>query len=181
MNILPDYILLKPTLTLCMICLCLFGCTSVPPTQYQAALENGAQGYSHIQLSDNQYRVVFKGNKSTTENDVKNFALLHAAELTTAQGYNWFTVVESDTDIETKDLTRVGPSTMKPIQGETTCGLLGCATPSSPNYAGGEVTTKQVKESIMSSLLITMGKGDPKTPLEVFDAVQLAKNLRQAH
>ncbi|QHJ12172.1 hypothetical protein FX988_02423 [Paraglaciecola mesophila] len=178
MNILPDYILLKPTLTLCMICLCLFGCSTVPPTQYQAAVENGDNGYSHVQLSDNQYRVLFKGNKTTDEDDAKNYALLHAAELTTAQGYTWFTIVDSDLDIETKELTRVGPTTTKPVRGETTCGLLGCATPSSPNYAGGEVTTKQVKENIMSSLLITMGKGEPKTPLKVFDAKQLAQNLR---
>ncbi len=181
MNILPDYILLKPTLTLCMICLCLFGCSSVTPTQYQAAMQNGDEGYSHIQLSENQYRVVFKGNKNTDEEEATNFALLHAAELTSANGYNWFTIVDSDTDIETKDVTRVGPSTTKPMQGETTCGLLGCATPSSPNYAGGEVTTKQVKENIMSSLLITMGKGEPKTPLTVFDAQKLAQNLRRAH
>jgi len=181
MNILPDYILWKPTLTLCLICLCLFGCTTVPPTHYQVASEQGANGYSHIQLSENQYRVLFKGNKNTDKDEAKDFALLHAAELTTAQGYDWFTIVDSETDVETKGVTRVGPSTMKPVPGQTSCGLLGCATPSSPNYAGGEVTTKQVKENVLSSLLITMGKGEPKTPLTVFDAAQLAENLRQAN
>ena len=131
MNLLPDYILWKPTLTLCLICLCLFGCSTVPPTHYQVASEQGANGYSHIQLSENQYRVLFKGNKNTDKDAAKDFALLHAAELTTAQGYDWF--------------------------------------------------TKQVKENVLSSLLITMGKGEPKTPLTVFDAEQLAENLRQAN
>jgi hypothetical protein len=142
-------------------------------------MQNGDEGYSHIQLSEDQYRVVFKGNKNTDEEHVTNFALLHAAELTTEKGYNWFTVVDSDTDIETKNITRVGPAKATPAPGEVTCGLLGCATPGSPNYAGGKVTTKKVQEHIMSSLLITMGKGQPESPSKVFDAKKLAENLRK--
>lgn len=181
MKILPDYILLKPILMLCLICLSLFGCSSIPPTPYQGAVENGENGFSHIKLSDNQYRVMFNGNKATSESKVEKYALLHGAELTLVSGFDWFIIVDSDTEVETNDITRVGPNRITPIRGDTDCGLLGCTTPSSPNYAGGQVVVQKVKNSILSSLLITMGKGKPQTPLKVFDAAQLANNLHQQY
>jgi hypothetical protein len=181
MQRLPDYILLKPTLTLCLICLCLFGCTSMPPTSYQAAQISGDNGFSHVKLSNNQYRVLFSGNKTSDETTVKDYALLHAAELTQQQGFDWFVIVDSDTEVETKEVTRVGPVPITQVRGGTTCGLLGCTTPSSANYAGAQVLVQRVKDSVLSSLLITMGKGQPETPLTVFDAAQLADHLKQQY
>ncbi|MFT6895981.1 MAG: hypothetical protein ACJA13_000378 [Paraglaciecola sp.] len=123
----PDYILLK--LTLCLLCLCLFGFTSMPPTSYQAAQTSGDNSFSHVKLSNNQFRVLFSGNKTTDETMVKDYALLHAAELTQQQDFDWFMIVDSDTVVETKTVTRVGPTPITQIRGKTTCGLLGCTPP----------------------------------------------------
>jgi len=59
------------------------------PTPYQP-LEPEQGGYAEEQLSENQYRVVFTGNARTAPEQVEQFLLRRAAELTLKAGYDWF-------------------------------------------------------------------------------------------
>lgn len=62
---------------------------------------NGGYGFSDQKIEDNRYRVTFRGNASTSRETVENFLLYRAAELTLENGFDYFIVVESDTEAKT--------------------------------------------------------------------------------
>lgn len=87
----------------------LAGCET--PTPYQAAAP-GAQtggGYSETRLEQDRWRVEFKGNTETPRETVETYLLYRAAELTAAQGYDWFEAVERKTDSKDEVLFTGGP------------------------------------------------------------------------
>jgi hypothetical protein len=73
------------------------------PTPYQAAAKD--YGYRDQQLEANRYRVSFAGNTSTPLNTVQNYALYRAAELTVANGYDYFKVVDRSTESRSGGVT----------------------------------------------------------------------------
>jgi hypothetical protein len=78
---------------------------AVTPTPYQPAGAPYSQtsgGFSELQLEGNRFRVNFAGNSYTRRETVENYLLFRAAELTLAQGYDWFTTVERDTERTTR-------------------------------------------------------------------------------
>jgi hypothetical protein len=77
--------------------LALAGCAV--PTPYQPA-DNG-YGYGEQQLESDRYRVTFSGNTVTPRETVQNYLLYRAAELTLAQGHDYFTVVDQSLERST--------------------------------------------------------------------------------
>jgi hypothetical protein len=73
-------------------------------TPYQP-LREGAQasvgGYAESRIEDNRWRVTFKGNDETARGVVETYMLYRAAELTLAQGYDWFEAAQRHTDTHT--------------------------------------------------------------------------------
>ena len=69
-------------------------CTSSTPY----APIDGRYGYSEQKIETNRYRVVFNGNSSTSREDVELFLLYRAAEITIAEGMDYFQVIEHETD-----------------------------------------------------------------------------------
>ncbi|MGF1544366.1 MAG: hypothetical protein ACFB00_07695 [Parvularculaceae bacterium] len=67
-------------------------------TPYVAASEGNGYGFSEQQIEANRYRVMFRGNSSTTREIVETFLLFRAAELTLLNGFDYFVVVEGDTE-----------------------------------------------------------------------------------
>lgn len=55
-------------------------------------------GYGEQKLEANRYRVWFSGNSLTPRETVENYVLYRAAELTLAEGYDWFLLAARDTD-----------------------------------------------------------------------------------
>ncbi|NNC36174.1 MAG: hypothetical protein HKO02_01855 [Hyphomonadaceae bacterium] len=72
------------------------GCATLP--LYIKAAENGGYGYAEQKIENNRYRVTFNGNSSTSRQEVENFLLYRAAELTVESGNDYFTMLENDTD-----------------------------------------------------------------------------------
>ncbi len=70
-------------------------------TPYGPAPEGGGYGFSEQQIETDRYRVTFSGNSSTTRETVENFLLYRAAELTVEHGFDYFTMLESDTEEKT--------------------------------------------------------------------------------
>ncbi len=62
---------------------------------------NGGYGFSEQRIEDNRYRITFRGNSSTSRETVENFLLYRAAELTLGQGFDYFVMIESDTETKT--------------------------------------------------------------------------------
>jgi hypothetical protein len=83
-------------LSLCsMAVILLAGCAATP---YQPTNSNG-YGYADQQLSRDTYTVVFVANSATNQQQVDDFALLHAAELGAAQGYAYMSVTNKKSGI----------------------------------------------------------------------------------
>jgi hypothetical protein len=66
------------------------------PTVYQAAATPNAVGYSEYRIEPDRYRVFFRGGNGAPPEQVMDLALKRAAELTLAQGYDWFRVSDRD-------------------------------------------------------------------------------------
>lgn len=79
----------------------LAGCATATP--YQPLGYPGERGgYTNQQLDQNHFRVSFIGNTLTSRQQVENYLLYRAAELTLQQGFACFTVVNRDTDQRTR-------------------------------------------------------------------------------
>jgi hypothetical protein len=76
----------------------LTGCTTPTPYQPLSAKAQAAGGYSDQRIENNRFRVTFSGNTMTSRETVETFLLYRAAELTTAQGYDWFVMADRDTE-----------------------------------------------------------------------------------
>lgn len=70
-------------------------------THYQP-LHNGV-GYSEQKLEVNRYRISFDGNSYTDRATVQNYVLYRCAELTLAQGYDYFKVATQSAEAEPQD------------------------------------------------------------------------------
>lgn len=78
----------------------LAGCATATPYQPLGATQTQG-GFVDQQLDQNHYRVSFYGNTLTSRQQVENYLLFRAAELTLSRGFNCFTVVNQGTDRHT--------------------------------------------------------------------------------
>lgn len=83
--------------------------TACAATPYQASDPHG-YGYQEQRLTDGLYDVMFVGNTATSEQQVADLALLHAAELGAAQGYAYLAVSDRKGGVITL-AGRNGPAT----------------------------------------------------------------------
>ncbi|MEO1611431.1 MAG: hypothetical protein AAFU55_03620 [Pseudomonadota bacterium] len=87
--------MIRSKLFLCLIA-ALAACAK--PTPYQPRAATG--GFEESRLETDRYRVSFRGNTVTSRDLVERSLLYRAAELTLAEGGDWFEVVSSDTDVD---------------------------------------------------------------------------------
>lgn len=78
-------------------------------TPYVAATGDNGYGFSEQRIEENRYRIMFRGNSSTTRETVENFLLYRAAELTLINDFDYFVVVEGDTEARTSYSTTGDP------------------------------------------------------------------------
>lgn len=147
---------MKTTL-LIMSILILVGCASKP--DYRPA-NKGSTGYSEQKISDDRYRVEFK-SVSNSVADAGDYALLRAAELTQAQGYDWFVVTNKETFVESKSHAPTSSvSATRGQQVERSCGLLTCETRTRlVNEMGVQISNHDSRKEVHTLLDIKMGKG----------------------
>jgi hypothetical protein len=81
------------------------------PTPYQPNVRGQATsgGFSEVRLESNRFRVTFTGNSLTSRETVEGYLLYRAAELTVQNGFDWFTVVERDTDKKSRTYVEPDP------------------------------------------------------------------------
>lgn len=80
------------------------GCATTPV--YQAA--NGSNfGYLDQKIEDDHYRISYNGDASTPRATVENFLLYRMSEVTLEQGFDYFIVIDSDTECHTKYIETV--------------------------------------------------------------------------
>lgn len=77
--------------------LVLGGCATAT-TYHPAGAEDWADGYHETRIEARRWRVVFRGNVLTSREAVETALLYRSAELTRAEGYDWFLAVSRDTE-----------------------------------------------------------------------------------
>lgn len=75
------------------LCAALAACAATP-TVYAPASGAQAVGFSEMRIEPGRYRVTFRGGPGAPMTQVADYALLRAADLTLADGYDWFRIVD---------------------------------------------------------------------------------------
>jgi hypothetical protein len=83
---------------------------STAPTAYGPANASDGVGYREQRIETERYRVTFRANSDLKPPQVEDLALRRAAEITLAQGYQWFNVVTRNTDLVGGSSTPSGPN-----------------------------------------------------------------------
>ena len=85
----------------------LAACVTAVGTAYAPADSRG-YGYADTRIEADRYRISFSGDGATPQDVVEDYALLRAADLAIAGGYDWFRVVSRDVAREDKGGVGVG-------------------------------------------------------------------------
>ena len=86
---------MKQVLASLAACLALAACST--PTVYGPRMSANGSGFTEMRIEADRYRVSYQGGNGAGPDQVADYALLRAAEITSAQGYDWFRVVEQFT------------------------------------------------------------------------------------
>ena len=137
------------------------------PAAYAPAARPGGPGYFATRIENDRYRVTYNG--AANEAQASDFALLQSAELTLAQGYDWFIVDQRSTD-------SAGGGNGPRISvggGSSTFGhhtSVGAGVGVGFNLGGG------AKSSV--TLEIRLGRGPKPTDVNAYDARQVRETVR---
>ncbi|RZJ34706.1 MAG: hypothetical protein EON86_19060, partial [Brevundimonas sp.] len=148
-------------------------CASLSP--YGAQQGPRGQGYSEQQIESNRFRVTYNGVGAP--GPVADYALLRAAELTTAQGYDWFEVTQRWIDGSPDSAGGVRPSVGLGYGAGRSSGRYGSYSTSGVglgvglNFSGPSPTS--------TSLEIVMGRGAKPDRPEAYDARGVQDALRR--
>lgn len=147
-------------------------------TPYQPASQSGGYGFSDQRIEENRYRITFRGNSSTTREQVEDSLLYRAAEVTLQNNYDYFLIVENNTEAK-KSYTTSGSA----LYGHYGFGSYFYPF---PYYAYGwgwgfpyesSYTTELTRYSAVA--YVTLHKGaKPSDNPQAFDARQVIDSLR---
>jgi opacity protein-like surface antigen len=140
------------------------------PTVYQPSAKPGAVGYSEYRIEPGRYRITFQGGPGAPPQYVTDLALLRAADLALADGYDWFRVSDRFMQGQPDRGPRVSFGVGSASFGRRSSIGVGVGTSSIP--LGGGPT-------VASTLEVVMGKGPRPAGADVYDARALRSNLGQ--
>ena len=147
--------------------LTLGGCASAP-TVFQPAAGPKGVGFSDYPIEQGRYRITYRGGPGAPAQQVSDYALLRAAELALAGGYDWFRVVE-------RSMHRAG-SGGGPRLSVGTGGAdfgrrsaVGVGIGTSFDLGGGPALAETIE--------VLMGKGPKPREADVYDARQVKESI----
>ena len=164
----------------------LTGCETATPYQPLNTAHAAAGGYSDHQIEANRFQVSFSGNAVTSRETVERYLLYRSAELTLAQGYDWFAAAGRSTDKKTR--TFAEPSAFGCGYGPGWCGgfwgprwryyrhgAWGAWDP----WMGQPLDVMEITQYTASAEIV-MNKGPkPAGDLNAFDAREVLQHLGQ--
>lgn len=152
----------------------LAACQSVPiavPTPYREAGLTSDYGYSSVQLTENEYRVMYKATDLTDADKIQAYTLRRAAEIGLSQGFEWMTIVR--TNVEKKAV--IGKSLIRQKNSDTTmppqqeCTMSGCTEPDRLFINdGSDVKVENTPmHDVFYSVLVRFGQGTAEAEADV--------------
>ncbi|HEY8004414.1 MAG TPA: hypothetical protein VIE16_09305 [Phenylobacterium sp.] len=162
--------LILPVLAAPLLAALALSACATAPTTFQPAASRGGVGFSEMRIEPGRYRVTFQGGPGAPEAQVQDYALLRAADLTLAGGYDWFRVIERTTRQNgySGSSLSVGVGGMSFGRHSATAVGVGTGVP----LSGGA--------ALVANLEVLMGKGPRPADPDVYDArgVQAAIRAR---
>ena len=137
------------------------------PATYAPAARQGGPGYFATKIENDRYRVTYNG--AANETQASDFALLQAAELTLANGYDWFIVDQRSTD-------RPGSGNGPRISVGGGTSTFGHHTSVGAGVGVGFSLGGGAKSSV--SLEIRLGHGPKPADVNAYDARQVQATVR---
>lgn len=152
--------------------LSLAACSSLP--EYRSASAAG-YGYSDTELGPNYHRVQFK-LRGKNKAKAMDYALQRAAELTLAEGYDWFDLVAKETLVDRKNHKVTASLNGRSQYQQMSCGLLSCSSYSqSESLSEPDMATDFTEVRID----IRLGKGVSPEGQAVFQASDVLSQIKQ--
>ncbi|MDP3854043.1 hypothetical protein [Phenylobacterium sp.] len=157
---------MKRALVLLAACAVLSGCATAP-TVYGPATGPRAVGFSEYRIETGRYRITFRGGPGAPIQQVADYALLRAADLAIAEGYDWFKVAD-------RVMVEAAPDNGPRISigagggGGYRSGV-GVGLGTSFNLGGGP--------SLAQTIEVLMGKGPRPNDRDAYDAREIRRNL----
>ena len=155
-----------------VVVLCSAALVAACATSYQTASFTG--GFKDTRLAPDVFRVSFSGNAFTSSDKVQDFALLRAAELTLANDFKYFAVMDSSDQSRTGTIVTPGSA-----QTSGTVSAYG----NTANYSG---TTTYMPPQVTTYYRPGVGlmvRAFPTKPegIFAFDAVFIAQSIRSKY
>ena len=140
---------------------------ATPPTHFQPAAPGGV-GFSEMRIEPGRYRVTFQGGPGAPPAQVQDYALLRAADLALAEGYDWFRVTDRATRQNGYSGATLGVGIGGMSFGRRSATGVGVSTGGIP--LGGGAT-------LVTTLEVLMGKGAKPGGGDVYDARGVRQSL----
>jgi len=141
---------------------------ATPQKLYQAAAGPRSVGYSEYPVEPGRYRITFRGGPGATPQRVADLALIRAADLALAEGYDWFRVADRVTEEQPDRGPRIGLGVGSGSYGRRSGVSLGVGT--SFDLGGGP--------SVSTTIEVLMGRGERPRGQDAYDARALRETLR---
>lgn len=148
-------------------------CASLAPYGPQAG--SGGQGYSEQRIESSRFRITYTGVGAP--GPVADYALLRAAELTTAQGHDWFEVTQRWTDGRPDSAGGVRPSVGVSYGSGRGSGRYGSYSASGVGVGVGLNFSGPSRTS--TTLEVVMGNGPKPDRPNAYDARSVQDGLRR--
>jgi opacity protein-like surface antigen len=146
--------------------LSLAACASAP-TLYQPAAGPQTVGYTDYRIEPGRYRITFRGGPGAPPEQVTDYALLRAADLAIAGGYDWFRISDRFLEGRPDRGSRMGVGVGGADYGRHSGVSLGVGT--TFNLGGGP--------SLSSTIEVVMGRGERPRGADIYDARALRRSL----
>jgi hypothetical protein len=138
------------------------------PTLYQPAAGPSAIGYREYRIEPGRYRVTFQGGPGAPVQQVQDYALLRAADLAIADGYDWFRIADRFVEGRPDRSPQVSMGVGSASFGRHSSVGVGVGV-GSISLGGGP--------SVASTIEVVMGRGERPRGADTYDARALRRNL----
>jgi hypothetical protein len=126
-------------------------------------------GYQDLKVDKNAWTVSFSGNGYTSDERANDFTLLRCAEVTLANGFNFFIITEARRGDAVSSYTT-------PVDTQTTVSRNGDGTRSETTTVSGGDTYVSVKPGRSNSIRAFVDR--PAGDMTIYDAALISKELR---